>query len=100
MRSALVVVLAIGCGGGASHGPDASGGDDDALVDSTPIDTPANLANRDRLIASYLAYLKANPTVTQSNGLSGANLSTVCDLWSRLQPAAQATFLTITARLD
>jgi len=99
MRSALVVVLALGCGGGASHGPDG-GGDDDAPVDSTPIDTPVNLANRDRLIASYLAYLKANPTVTQSNGLSGGNLSTVCDLWSRLQPAAQATFLTITARLD
>jgi hypothetical protein len=99
MRSALVMVLAIGCGGGAAHGPDASG-DDDAPVDSTPIDTPANLANRDRLIASYLAYLKANPTVTQSNGLSGGSLSTVCDLWSRLQPAAQATFLTITARLD
>lgn len=98
MRSALAFVLAIGCGGGASHAPDSSSGDD-APVD-TSIDTPANLANRDRLIASYLAFLQANPTVTQSNGLSGSNLSSVCDLWSRLQPAARATFLTITARLD
>jgi hypothetical protein len=100
MRSALVFVLAIGCGGSASHGDPDGNHRDDAPIDTAPPDTPVNLANRDRLIASYLAYLQANPTVTQSNGLSGANLTSVCDLWSRLQPSAQAVFLTLTARLD
>ena len=95
----LVIVLVVGCGHSA-----AQPGDDDAIDASPPIDgvdgSTHTLSNRDRLIHSYLDFLKADPTATQSNGLSGANLTDVCDLWSKLQPAAQATFLTITARLD
>jgi hypothetical protein len=93
----LVLVLAVGCG----HSAASSGDDDmqqDAAADTT--DSAAPLANRDRLIHTYFEFLKADPSATQSNGLSGSNLTDVCDLWSKLQPAAQQTFLTITARLD
>src|SRR4051812_9370811 len=56
--------------------------------------------NRDRLLATYLAFLKSNPTQTQSNGLSGANVSDVCDLWKKLDPSSQATYLTLTHRMN
>lgn len=61
---------------------------------------PAPLTNRDRLIAGYLAYLDETPARAHSNGLRGADLDTVCDLWDALDPSSQATFLTIAARLD
>jgi len=56
-------------------------------------------ANRDRLLATYLAYLKATPGA-QSNGLDGAKLADVCDLWRTLVPSAQGVYLTLSARLQ
>jgi hypothetical protein len=65
----------------------------------TALASPADaVADRDRLIATYLAYLQAHPGA-QSNGLDGAHLADVCTLWSQLQPSARAVFLTITSRL-
>jgi len=55
--------------------------------------------NRDRLLATYLAYLETMPTVQQSNGLRGADLHGVCDLWTALAPSPHEVFLTITHRL-
>jgi hypothetical protein len=67
--------------------------------DSAPVvDTLA--ANRERLVQSYLAYLQAHVTVPQSNGLSGSNVSSPCELWQKLDPSARAVFLTLTARLQ
>lgn len=60
---------------------------------------PAALGNRDRLLATYLAYLKST-TTRQTNGLLGSELADVCALWNRLAPSARATFLTVTARLE
>ena len=76
--------------GGAAA--DDGGGTGDATV--------ADVSDRDRIIASYLDFLKENPDVTQSNGLRGADLVDVCDLWNRLDPSSQATFLTVTARME
>lgn len=56
--------------------------------------------NRDRLLTSYFNYLKAYVTVPQSNGLSGSNVSSVCDVWNKLVPSAQDVFLTLTARMQ
>jgi len=56
-------------------------------------------ANRDRLLATYLAYLAAHPGA-QSNGLDGATLGSVCDLWTRLHPSDRAVWLTLTARMQ
>ena len=67
---------------------------------TTTSTTLVGAVNRDRLLASYLAYLRSEPTKAQSNGLRGAELNTVCDLWAALDPSSRATFLTITARLD
>ena len=66
-------------------------------LDAPPIDAP--VGNRDRLIRSYLAYLQSTPSTAQTNGLSGASLTSTCALWTALDPSSQATFLTITARL-
>ena len=54
---------------------------------------------RDRLLATYLAFLEETPTVAQSNGLRGDALASVCDLWAALDPSSRATYLTLTARL-
>ena len=81
-------------GGGLVDG-DAAAAPPDA---SPPPDTLA--ANRDRLLASYLDFLRASPTTVQSNGLAGGQLAGVCDLWTRLDPSSQAVFLTLTARLQ
>jgi hypothetical protein len=64
---------------------------------ATPPDTLG--VNRDRLLLTYLAYLKANPA-PQTNGLAGPALADVCDLWKKLDPSSQATWLTLTARLQ
>jgi hypothetical protein len=89
-------------GAGASDaGPDTGEppeGGADADAAGPPVDSLD--ANRDRLLATYLDYLKANAAQPQSNGLSGSNVSTVCDVWSKLAPSAQAVFLTLTARLQ
>src|SRR5512143_3721034 len=45
-------------------------------------------ANRDPLLATYLAFLKAFATTPQSNGLSSSTVSSVCDVWSKLDPSA------------
>ncbi len=57
-------------------------------------------ANRDRLLQSYLDFLKQNASTPQTNGLSGSNVSSVCELWQKLDPSSQATFLTLTARMQ
>lgn len=114
---AIVVAFVAACGSSAT----TSAPEPDASVDaSAPVDaampmhdaatTDAPLeaapppvvdtlsANRDRLLALYLAYLKTT-TTPQSNGLSSA-LGTTCDLWNALVPSPQAVFLTLTARLQ
>ena len=57
-------------------------------------------ANRDRLLGTYYDYLKSDPSKVQSNGLSGAGVSSVCDLWNKMHPSDRDVFLTITARLQ
>jgi hypothetical protein len=94
MRIALAgIAIVAACGSSPPHDtPDAQ--DIDAEVDAPP-----PLANRDRLLATYLAYLKAHPG-PQSNGLDGAQLADVCQLWSTLAPSGQDVFLTNAARLE
>jgi len=73
--------------------------DGSAHAIDAPLTSDGSLTGeRDRLLASYLAWLQANPT-PQSNGLSGASLHSVCELWSALQPSGKSVFLTITHRL-
>lgn len=57
-------------------------------------------SNRDRLLGTYLDFLKSSVTTPQTNGLSGSNVSTVCDIWTRLDPSSRSVFLTLTARLQ
>jgi hypothetical protein len=102
MGTRLAAIMLAAC---ANHGaaPDARVTIDDAPASPTMFDAAslASLeANRDRLLASYLAYLQSTPTITQSNGLSGANVSSVCALWTALHPSDQVVFLTITHRLE
>lgn len=80
--------------GGAPPGDAGS----DADAGPIPVDTLGS--NRDRLLGTYFDFLKATATQPQSNGLSGSNVSSVCDLWTKLNPSAQAVFLTLTARLQ
>jgi hypothetical protein len=98
MRALAGLVLVTACGSSSVHDvPDAA---DTSDIDApAELDAPAQLANRDRLLATYLAYLQAHPGA-QSNGLDGAQLANVCQLWSALAPSGQAVFLTITARLE
>ena len=67
---------------------DAPGGGDD--LDS----------NRDRLLGTYYDFLKASVTTPQSNGLSGSTVTSVCDVWKKLDPSSQAVYLTLTARMQ
>ncbi len=62
--------------------------------------TDALDSNRDRLLATYLAFLKSYATTPQTNGLSGSNVTSVCDIWSKLDPSSRDVFLTLTARLQ
>ena len=81
-------------------GPDVDGAvaaDASDAATTNPADTLAS--NRDRLLATYLAYLKATPGA-QSNGLDGSKLAGVCDLWKALVPDGQQVFLTLSARLQ
>jgi hypothetical protein len=80
-------------------GVDASS---DAGVDAAEGGPPAvdTLAdNRDRLLTTYLAFLKTQPNA-QTNGLDGAKLADTCALWKALDPSSQDTFLTLTARMQ
>src|SRR5258706_9892163 len=101
----LRAALLVGCAAcSAAHGGDQDPIDAavDASVDA-PVDAqgfPATLDGaRDRLLATYLAYLQANPTQTQSNGLSGATTHDVCQLWMQLAPSGRQVYVTITHRL-
>lgn len=84
--------------GSAGAGGDLPDAGSDGVDAGPPPDTLD--AHRDRLLATYLAYLKANGAQPQSNGLSGSNVASVCDLWEKLAPSAQDVFLTLTARLQ
>lgn len=104
MRAVLLVALAAACGGSksSSQQPDAPPGSHlDAPV---TVDAPAGFAdtldgNRDRLLASYHAWLETQPDAPQSNGLVGNRLHSVCDLWNGLDPSSRDVFRTITHRL-
>jgi hypothetical protein len=106
-RAALalgLVVAGVACGGGGGGGPpDAAATLDAARPDGPAPDafpeTPLDV-ERGRLLLTYDQFLETDPSHTQSNGLSGANVSGVCDLWMKLDPSSQAVFLTITARLE
>lgn len=81
-------------------GPTMRGGNaTDASDGALPSAADTLSTNRDRLLATYLAYLKATPGA-QSNGLDGAKLGGVCDLWRTLVPSAQGVYLTLSARLQ
>jgi hypothetical protein len=71
---------------------------DATLTTDGGVRTPLE-ANRDRLLKTYLAYLKSTGT-PQSNGLDGNNLADVCALWTQLQPSGRDVFLTLTARMQ
>ncbi len=85
-------------GAGGDAGPDASGAGGQGGSGGTTADTLPD--NRKRLLQTYLAYLQQDPSQTQTNGLSGGNVSSVCQLWNKLDPSSQATFLTLTARMQ
>ena len=57
-------------------------------------------SNRDRLLGTYYDYLKSSVTTPQSNGLSGSTVTSVCDVWKKLDPSSQAVYLTLTARMQ
>jgi hypothetical protein len=102
MRSVMFVMLVAGCAGGHSSGEVVDAARADSQADSASADagvvTPDTLdGNRDRLLATYLAWLQTQPM--QSNGLVGSQLHSVCELWSHLDPSAQDVFRTITHRL-
>jgi len=102
MKLRLAALLALAaCGSHASMPADATASDAAQPTPTFDAAFVANLdGNRDRLLATYLAYLQSTPTVTQTNGLSGANLTSVCGLWAALDPSSQDVFLTITHRLN
>jgi hypothetical protein len=97
---ALVAWLTACSSPAADHGDAAvTPGDGSAHVIDAPVSDDGSLTGeRDRLLASYLVWLQANPA-PQSNGLAGGSLHSVCDLWSALQPSGKSVFLTITHRL-
>jgi hypothetical protein len=119
--AALLAAALLGCGSGnsaASHDGGAGGGgtgggtgdsdggsgdgglgDGGAAGDLALPAADTLDANRDRLLATYLAYLQAHPG-PQSNGADGATLAGVCALWSALHPSDRDVFLTLTARMQ
>lgn len=114
--AALLSTALAACGSGnGAAGSDGGGGAGGLATDGGAVDAAASDlgasgdlalaaadtldANRDRLLATYLAYLQAHPGA-QSNGLDGATLGGVCALWSALHPSDRAVFLTLTARMQ
>jgi hypothetical protein len=107
MTRAWLAIACVACGGQVAPGsPDGARSVPDATVVASPDASPdADLRspltkNRDRLLATYLAFLESDPTVTQTNGLSGADVATVCELWTKLDPSSRDVFLTLTARME
>lgn len=100
MREALIVAL-VACGSRASPArPDAVVSSDAPVIADAPPVVPDTLdGQRDRLLATYHAYLAAHPDTTMTNGLVGRDLHDVCAVWSALQPSARDVFLTLTHRL-
>src|SRR4051812_2804845 len=84
-------------GAASSSGSGGATGGADVGDAGPPADTLAS--NRDRLLGTYLDYLKGFSPQPQANGLSGSNVTSVCDLWSKLDPSSRATYLTLTARM-
>ncbi len=105
MREALFLALVAACASSRASStpqPDApSGGNPDApaTVDAPPAFADTLDGNRDRLLATYYAWLEGEPDAAQSNGLVGKNLHSVCDLWNGLDGSSQNVFRTITHRL-
>jgi hypothetical protein len=100
-RHAWLLVLAACSSPAAIHGdasPVADGSGSGHVIDAPSSDDHSLAGERDRLLATYLVWLQANPA-PQSNGLAGSSLHSVCDLWSALQPSGKSVFLTITHRL-
>lgn len=102
MRLWLCVALAACSRSKASSTFDAAVTEPDAPMIVT--DAPGGFAdtldgNRDRLLATYYAYLEAHADTRMTNGLLGSDLHSVCDVWSALQPSARDVFLTLTHRL-
>lgn len=102
MRVWWLLALAA-CGGSPASGTHA-----DASRDGTEISDGAPDAvtyadtldgNRNRLLATYYAYIEQDPNSAQTNGLLGRDLHSVCDVWTALQPSARDVFLTLTHRL-
>ena len=87
---------------GADQTSTDSGSTEDATKDA-PINTACLgdtlAANRNRLLETYYQFLET-VTTPQSNGLSQSNVSSALDVWTKLDPSAQAVFLTITARMQ
>lgn len=97
----LCWLVVAACGSPAvRHGDAPPAGSDGSAqaTDAAPTSDGSLTGERDRLLASYLAWLQANPA-PQSNGLAGGSLHSVCELWSALQPSGKSVFLTITHRL-
>lgn len=89
----------------AGRAPDAAPLAEDAAAPTEDAalmgdDAASPTSARDRLLASYLAFLRTTPDTAQSNGLRGADLPDVCALWDALDPSSRATYLTLTARLE
>jgi hypothetical protein len=82
--------------GGGADASDAGG--DGPLSTACTGDTLG--ANRNRLLQSYYAYLKASVTQPQTNGLCGANVTSSVDVWQKLDPSSRDVFLTLTARMQ
>jgi hypothetical protein len=102
MRAVLFLALCACGSGGAASSADApvTGGPDAAATADAPATFPDTLAGqRDRLLATYYAYLEANANTQMTNGLLGRDLHSVCEVWSALQPSARDVFLTLTHRL-
>lgn len=93
----LSLVAACSSPAAAIDAPRASDGSA-VVIDAPVVEDTSLTGQRDRLLATYLAWLQANPT-PQSNGLAGGSLHSVCDVWTALQPSAKSVFLTITHRL-
>jgi hypothetical protein len=90
--------VASGTGGASATGSTTATGGTPPDAGPSSADTLAD--NRDRLLGTYLAFLQSYATSPQSNGLSGSNVSTVCDIWAQLDPSSRAVFLTLTARMQ
>jgi hypothetical protein len=95
--------LVAACAGSSSPGTQPDASRDGALaIDAAPdaqVFADTLDGNRNRLLATYYAYIEQDPNSAQTNGLLGRDLHSVCDVWTALQPSARDVFLTLTHRL-